>query len=159
MKFEHGHKTLADGTRQPLTKEEAEAIWQQMKESEAATAARFPDTVSALRGIIQARGRLEKLGWQRGGGFIGWEYGKPDTRNQQDWVVIEEGSTGIFYANRTDEYFCYDDCVSSHQKVYAKLAADLTDDERQLADRCLKDHLEWMKAFGERMAKSMEEEE
>lgn len=150
--FIRGHVTHNDGTRSAMSDKQAKTIWEAIEVSDKMRIEQMPTTVDALGVISSARQRLRDLGWWKGGGFRLRKEGEPDNRNDLDWAVIEEGSTGIFYANRCEKYFHYQDCVSSHQKVYAKLASELTADERQQADRCESSHIEYMDAFHKRMA-------
>lgn len=151
-KFIRGHKTLVDGSRVALSEDEAASIIAQVDAADKARADTMPTVVDALRSIISARQRLTELGWRKGGGFFFRKDGEADTRNDQDWAVIEDGSAGIFYANRCDKYFHYQGCVSAHHKVYAKLAADLTPEERAKAEECEESHKQYMEAHTDRMA-------
>lgn len=51
------------------------------------------------------------------------------------------------------------DVYRAHQKVYAKKASDLTEDEREWADQCQKEHNEYMDGFHNRMAEQCQQED
>jgi len=157
--FIYGHKTLADGSRVAIGADEASEIWAAVKQADAERAEEMPTVRDALGALSKARQRFSDLGWRKGGGLVLRKEGEPDTRNDIEWVVIEEGSTGIFYAGRCDKYFHYSDCVSAHHKVYAKKAGDMTEDERAWADQCQKEHNEYMDAFHNRMAAQCQQED
>jgi hypothetical protein len=157
--FFGGHKTMLDGSRVELTASEASDFWDAVNQSDAERAESMPTVRDALGALSKARQRLRDLGWRKGGGLEFRKEGEPDTRNDIEWAVIEEGSTGIFYARRCDKYFHYCDCVSAHQKVYAKKASDLTEDEREWADQCQKEHNEYMDGFHNRMAEQCQQED
>lgn len=62
----HGHGTLPDGTHVPLTKSEADALWQAAKAASAREAELMPDTAAVLRMTTGIRNRLHRLGWCEG---------------------------------------------------------------------------------------------
>lgn len=159
MKFAGRHKTMADGSHVAIGADEAAEIWAAIEQADAKRADEMPTVRDALVALGKARQRFSDLGWRKGGGLEFRKEGEPDTRNDIEWAVIEEGSTGIFYARRCDKYFHYCDCVSAHQKVYAKKASDLTEDEREWADQCQKEHNEYMDGFHNRMAEQCQQED
>ena len=159
MKFTGGHKTMADGSRVAISADEAVGIWAAVEQANAERAEEMPTVRDALVAQSKARQRLSDLGWRKGGGLKLRKKDEPDTRNDIEWVVIEEGSIGIFYARRCDKFFHYCDCVSAHHKVYAKKTDDLTEDERSWADQCQKDHNEYMDGFHNRMAEQCQQED
>jgi hypothetical protein len=93
-----GHKTFGTGrhdpatglpeTRhEPLTRAEADAMWESAKAAEQARAERMPDEQSAIRGLMDAWLRLKEIGWRDG---------MYTPRDGTHFQTIEVGSTGIF---------------------------------------------------------------
>jgi len=93
-----GHKTFDTGEtdettgfpklrHEPLTRAEADALWDACKAAEADRAARMPDETAALRAMQDAYTRLKELGWREG---------IYSPRDGSIFKVIELGSTGIF---------------------------------------------------------------
>jgi hypothetical protein len=78
--------TLKDGSHVPLSKEDAEKLWQQADASQKARAAKYPTEQSAIDAISDAVDRLKELGWKEP------MYCPKDGRV---FSVIEAGSTGI----------------------------------------------------------------
>lgn len=87
-----GHKTMADGSHQPITQREAEAIMAQVEASDARRLALMPDEKSAIHMLFDAWQRLKDLGWREA------QYCPKDGSS---FEVIEAGSTGIFRAHYT----------------------------------------------------------
>jgi hypothetical protein len=81
-----GHLTFADGTHEPLTSDEAKALWEESERHQAAIAARLPDEEAAIQAMTEAFHRLKDFGWReaiycpKGG---------------SSFDVIEPGSSGI----------------------------------------------------------------
>lgn len=126
----HGHKTLADGSHVPLTKDEADAIRKAVEEAAARRAQEMPTAQDALRVMIAARQRLQELGWWEGGGLR--------IKPGDECAVAQTGSTGM-WRGRIDaerKYVHYGDSVSYPRKCWLKPLADLTDDERAWMDEC-----------------------
>lgn len=92
-----GHKTFDTGQRdqhglpvfehEPLTRAEADALWQHAKAAEAKRAEQMPDEKAAISGLWDAHQRLKELGWREP------QYCPKDGTRFQ---VIELGSTGVF---------------------------------------------------------------
>jgi hypothetical protein len=86
-----GHKTFSDGPmsfrHEPLTRAEADELWDKMEKAKADREQRMPDEQSAIRALFDARLRLTELGWREG------IYCPKDGTS---FRVIEAGSTGIF---------------------------------------------------------------
>lgn len=135
--FIHGWKTMTDGSRTPMTEDEANEIWQDVEEQEKRRADQMPETMDALRAFIDADQRLTELKWKKHS--IGIEEGT-------EVAVVENGSTGIFRGVWSKPYFHYADCVSSAGKVWWKPVADLTEAERAWMEKCGADHAAFMDA-------------
>jgi len=93
-----GHKTFDTGEideetgfpklrHEPLTRAEADALWEAAKAAEAKRTADMPDEQSAIDAMFRAWLRLKELGWKEG------IYAP---RDGSIYRVIELGSTGIF---------------------------------------------------------------
>ena len=92
-----GHKTFDTGTlgesgfplmrHEPLTRREADALWEACERAREDRAARMPDEQAAIRVLFDAWQRLKELGWNDG---------KYSPRNGTHFRAIELGSTGIF---------------------------------------------------------------
>lgn len=134
----YGHKTMADGTRVPLTKDETADLWGMVKQDKAELAESMPTTQDALRMVNKAMQRLRDLGWLRGGGFA--------VKKGDECAVCEFGSTGIWrgWMDEDGKYFQYAGGVSSRQKVWAKPLSDLTDDERKHMEECDRESVGYM---------------
>jgi len=135
--FEHGRKTMLDGSRIPLSETEISDLsrWRENKRAEQAAA--YPTTHSALRAYIDADERMRDLGW------VSTIFNLDDGA---ELAVAERGSTGIFRAVWVKPYLHYHDCVASMGKNFIKRIADLTPDEAETMARCEADHLEFMEA-------------
>ena len=85
-----GHKTFSDGhggfRHEPLTRAEADALWENVQAAKAKRAADMPDVPAAIRAFTDAYRRLEELGWG------GASYCPKDG---SEFEVIEPGSSGI----------------------------------------------------------------
>ncbi|QPF81706.1 hypothetical protein IC762_12480 [Bradyrhizobium genosp. L] len=92
-----GHKTFDTERRdhngmpilrhEPLTRAEADALWQHAKTAETKRAEQMPDEKAAIAALWDAHQRLRELGWREP------QYCPKDG---SDFKVIELGSTGIF---------------------------------------------------------------
>jgi hypothetical protein len=80
-----GHKTFMDGRHEPLTRAEADALWESAKASEAKRAVAMPDVESALDTMTDAHTRLKELGWREAA------YAP---KNGTELELIEPGSSG-----------------------------------------------------------------
>ncbi len=126
----YGHKTLIDGSHVPLTKDEAAALWKMAEDAQAKRASDMPGVRDALGAMLDAKQRMQELGWWQGGGLR--------VKRGDECAVAEFGSTGIWRGRLDDEgkYVHYCDCVSDPRKCWLKPLADLTDDERQHMEQC-----------------------
>jgi hypothetical protein len=126
----YGHKTLADGSHQPLTKDEAQAIRDWVDAAAAKRASDMPTAKDALSALIQAEQRLKELGWWKGGGLR--------VRRGDDCAVAETGSTGMWTGHYAEDgqYVFHGDYVSSPQKLWLKPLAELTSEERAWIAEC-----------------------
>jgi hypothetical protein len=141
-----GHKTMVDGTHVPLTEGEADALWKRVEELKAKRQADMPTAEDALRVMIEARQRMNELGWWLGGGLR--------VRKGDECAISETGSTGIWrgYVDAEGEYAHYSDCVSRPRDVWLKPLADLTPEERARMEACDKDAAEYQRAMFSRFA-------
>jgi hypothetical protein len=133
--FKGGWKTMLNGSRVPVTEDEAEDLWKCVEEGQKRRAERYPETLDALTAFIDADQRLTDLGWKKYS--FGLEEGV-------ELAVIEKGSTGIFEGFWQKPYFHYADYVASVGKVLWKPVADLTASERARMDKCSADHAIFM---------------
>ena len=81
-----GHKTMTDGSHQPLRKSEADILLARAEAEKAKRAADWPDEQSAINAMFQAWLRLKEMGWRDA------MYCPKDGTT---FDVIEPGSTGI----------------------------------------------------------------
>lgn len=135
--FEHGWKTMLDGSRVPLSETEISDLSRWVENKRAEQAAAYPTTHSALRAYIDADARMRDLGW------VSTIF---DLDDGAELAVAERGSTGIFRAVWVKPYLHYHDCVASMGKNFIKRIADLTPDEAETMARCEADHLKFMEA-------------
>lgn len=118
-----GWKSLEDGTRVEMTEAEAESVLALVEQSKQRIAEAYPDTVTALRGFIDADQRMRDLGWQQH--CFGLEDGAK-------FCLVEVGSTGLFEAVYRNGRFHYDGGVRrGGSGVYWKLRSDLTPQEAE----------------------------
>lgn len=101
-----GHKTMADGSHQPLTRAEGDAIMKQVEANEAEKAELMPTSFQAVNLMFAAYDRLRQLGWNAG------IYCPKDGSS---FAIIEHGSTGVFTGNYSGKwpsgYVISEDCV------------------------------------------------
>ncbi len=144
----YGHKTMADGSRVPLGKDEAAALWQMALDAKAKRASDMPTARDTLRALIDATTRMNELGWWLGGGL--------KVRPGDQCAVCETGSTGIWSGRLDDEgkYALYGDSCSGRQKVWLKPLSDLTDDERAWLAECDQRAAEAYRAYMDRLSVS-----
>lgn len=135
--FKRGWKTMLDGSRIPMSEDEAANLWNIVEQKRAEQAAAYPTTHSALWAYIDADERMRALGWSRT---------IFDLEDGDEVAVAERGSTGIFRAVWVKPYLHYQDCVSNMGKHFVKRVDDLTEDEAETMARCEADHLEYMQA-------------
>lgn len=132
----YGHRTLADGTHEPLTKAEAETLMAGLAASKDKLAADMPTVKDALAMLIKAEERLRDLGWWRGGGLR--------VRRGDDCAVIQQGSTGVWsgHYQASGEYVLFGDSVCGPRDCYLKSLADLTPDESTWMQKCDREEAE-----------------
>lgn len=94
-KFIRASATMADGTRVPLTEEQAEELWNECMRHKAEIEARLPDEQSALRAMCEAFHRLKDFGW-RDAMYC--------PKDGSSFDVIEIGSTGIHRCHYSGEW-------------------------------------------------------
>jgi hypothetical protein len=139
-----GHKTFDTGEicpdtsfpkmrHEPLTRAEADALWEAAEKAKAERTARMPDEQSAIRAMFDAWQRLKELGWNDP------MYCPKDGSHFQ---VIEPGSTGIHDGNYMGEWpkgawWVYDgDVWPSHPVLFKLYPEDQAkEDERRAAAR------------------------
>lgn len=140
----YGHRTLADGTHEPLTKAEAETLMAALAASKDKLAADMPTATDALAMLIKAEERLRDLGWWRGGGL--------SVRRGDDCAVIQQGSTGMWsgHYQASGEYVLFGDSVCKPRDCYLKPLAGLTPDERSWMQKCDREEAEavWSRQGG-----------
>jgi hypothetical protein len=126
----HGRKTLIDGSHVPLTSEEAEALWKSVEAAKQKRAETMPRVQDALSAMLDAKQRMQELGWWQGGGLR--------VRRGDQCAVAEFGSTGIWSGWVDDEgkYVHYCDSVTDKRRAWLKPLAELTDDERARMKEC-----------------------
>lgn len=90
-----GHKTMADGSHQPLYESEANAIIEASDRAKEKRACDMPDEKSAIEAFNQAFTRLKELGWSDA------QYCPKDG---SEFNVIEVGSTGIHRCHYSGEW-------------------------------------------------------
>ena len=87
----YGHKTFYSPERgfwhEPLTKAEANELWEAAERERETRAQSMPDTNAAIKAMFEAQQRLKELGWREA------QYCPKDGTH---FEVIEPGSTGIF---------------------------------------------------------------
>lgn len=139
-----GHRTLVDGTHVPLTENEAGAIMQYVEDARIKREDNMPTAQDALRAMIEAKQRLQELGWWQGGGLR--------VKRGDECAVAETGSTGMWRGRLASDgkYVHYGDCVSDPRKCWLKPLSDLTDDERAWMEECDKREAEAFKAWLDR---------
>lgn len=85
-----GHKTFSDGPlsfrHEPLTRAEADALWEEADRATKERAERMPDETAAVKAMWDAHQRLRELGW-RDAIYC--------PKDGSVFEVIEAGSTGI----------------------------------------------------------------
>lgn len=140
----HGHKTMADGSHVPLTKDDVAAITALIEGNAAKRNADMPTVRDALSAFISAEERLRDLGWWRGGGLR--------IRRGDDCAVIQQGSTGMWSGRYQEdgEYVLFGDSVCRPRDCWMKPLSDLTDDERAWVEECDQKDREAQDAFARR---------
>lgn len=126
--FTGGHKTFDTGEidpatgfpilrHEPLTADEAKAIWEAAEKAQADRAVRMPDQTAALRALQDAYIRLTELGWREA------IYCPKDGAHFQ---AIEAGSTGVHDCSYEGEWpkgtwWVYDGDVWPSRPILFKL--------------------------------------
>lgn len=90
-----GHKTMADGTHQPLYKHEADALWEACEREKKKREIDMPTEETALHKMWSAHYRLKELGW-RDAIYC--------PKDGSTFLVIEAGSAGIHEAHYEGEW-------------------------------------------------------
>lgn len=142
----HGHKTMADGSRVPLTGEEAEAIWKAVETARARRDAAMPTAKDALEAISAAHSRMNDLGWWLGVGLR--------VRRGDECAVAQSGSTGM-WRGRVDaegKWVHFGDGVSDPRKCWLKPISDLTPEELAWMTECNQREAEAYSAMINRLA-------
>lgn len=130
-KFIRGHKTMLDGTRVPITADEAEAIWAKAEGEKRRRAAEMTTSKDALDSLHSAMARLEELGWRRG--MYCPKDGTP-------FAWLEFGSTGTWMGSYSgkwpDGHILAAGGVDRPEGGMWKPLADLTAEEAKHMHQC-----------------------
>lgn len=142
----YGHKSYADGSHEPLSKDEAEALWERVKAEDARRREAMPDTHAALSTMFDAWQRLNDEGWKSG--IYCPKDGTP-------FAMLTLGSTGIFtgvYPGEwPDGHVISCDCLHHPDGLMWKSLDKLTDAERVHMEKCMADN----RAMHESMIRSL----
>lgn len=146
----HGHKTLIDGTHVPLTKDEADAIYEAAMQAREKRAQDMPTARDALAALIRAQQRLNELGW--------WKDNSLCVKGGDECAVAETGSTGMWRGRLDDErrFVHYGDYASDPRKCWLKPLGELSDDERAWMEECDKREAEALTAMLDRISAQQE---
>ena len=144
----YGHKTMADGSHVPLTKDEADALLDDLAAAQSKRAADIPSVRDALSALIAAEERLRELGWWRGGGLR--------VRRGDECAVIQQGSTGMWrgHYEADGQYVLFADSVCGPRECWMKPLGELTADERAWMEECDKHEAEAQEVLLRRLAPS-----
>lgn len=127
-----GHKSMIDGSHEPLYESEAREILAACEAADKRRKGLMPDSMSAIEMLHDAQTRLKDEGWREGCYC---------PKNGTPFALIEFGSTGIFqgvyHGEWPNGHILAGDCVSSPHGVMWKALDKLTEDEREKLDRCL----------------------
>lgn len=93
--FRGGWKTMRDGSRVPMSEDEAKSLWDRIEADRIARQNMMPDERSAIITMFSAWLRLKELGWREA------QYCPKDG---SCFEVIEPGSTGIFRSHYSGEW-------------------------------------------------------
>lgn len=147
----YGHKTMIDGSHVPLTEDEAKSLWDSAMAAKAKRAETMPGVRDALGAMLDAKQRMQELGWWQGFGL--------KVRAGGECAVAESGSTGIWkgWIDADGKYLHYADCVTNPRKAWLKPLADLTDDERAYMEQCDKREAEAYAAMFSRLPDQSEQ--
>lgn len=130
-KLTGGWKTMANGTHQPISAEEADAIMDRVRADDARRRKAIPDAISALATMMDAWVRLKDEGWREG------IYCPKDG---SEFAAIQLGSSGIFAAHYSGEWpkghVIISDFLNGVDGLMWKPVADLTEAERARFDKC-----------------------
>lgn len=121
------------------TKEQADLIFEALKERDAEREARLPDHGAALHQIQVARERLKSLGW--GDGIY-------CPKNGDEFALIQWGSTGVHTGHYIGEWptghiYCGDFMIRPEGTMW-KAIGSLSDAERADYDRSVAGDKEFM---------------
>ncbi len=132
--MKHGRRTMPDGSRIPLTQQEAKDIHAAVKNMVAERAEKLPTAVSALQAISEGVERLRELGWSSIG-----------PRDGEEKAMIQFSSTGMWEASRHGDYIHSEDCVYGPRDgtLMFKPLDKLTPDERERIEYCSKTRPRW----------------
>ena len=125
---------MHDGSRVPLTEQEAKDIHAAIQKTVAERAEKLPTTVSAMQAISEAVERLRELGWTTMG-----------PKESETVACVQFTSTGMWEATRSGNYIMFDGCVSrlDPRNMMFKRLDKLTDDERGRIKECAERHRPW----------------
>jgi len=127
-RYEHGWRTMPDGSRIALTEQEAKDIHTALVEMKTARAQKLPTAVDALNAISEAIARLRELGWNQ-----------ISPRDGEEKAMLQFSSTGMWHAFRHGEYIHCEDYVygPGDKNLMFKPIDQLTDDERERIAYCI----------------------
>ena len=141
-----GWGTTVDGKRVPISRADADAIFEAIKARDAKAAEDMPDTESALSALCRAMDRMERLGWRRG------IYCPKDGA---EFAFVEFGSTGIFAGRYSGNWpagwIDNGDGSTRPEGAMWKPIEALTAAERETFDRCIANHSAWISSLVERL--------
>lgn len=145
-----GHFTRADGTHEPMTRTQADALMAHVEEQRKARETLMPDAQAARQMMHAAYYRLEELGWKRG------SYCPKDG---SPFAAVEHGSTGVFTGFYSGDWpdgtaIIEDSCVHPHGFLWKPLDR-LTGEEEAARQRSCEDSIAFSNQMG-RMAQSMQ---
>lgn len=141
----YGHKTYADGTHEPMSKDEAKALWERVEAEDARRRDAIPDTQAALQTMFDACTRLKDEGWKEG---------RQCPKDGTPFAFVTLWSTGIFSGAYSGEwphgYVIGCDCVHHPGELIWKPLDKLTDAERARMEKCMVDEI----AMADRMMRA-----
>lgn len=119
-----GHKSFLDGSHEPLTRAESEAIWAEVQYQEQVRLHTMPEATDALKVISSAHQRLRELGWRDGSHC---------PKDGTPFAAIEYGCTAILTGFMTAEWpygFAYIEDYGRHPHSFLwKPISELTEAE------------------------------
>ena len=133
----HGHLTHPDGSRTPLSAEEAKALWETCKAAAAREAELMPDTSAVLNMTCAVRNRLHKLGWSQG---------MYCPKGGEEFAVITAGCSailsGCYVGDWPDGEIHVLNETHAPSEIWWKALKDLTAAEREKMDRDIRSNIE-----------------